>query len=144
MQGYVCGFLFSPDRSRVLLIRKRRPAWQAGRLNGVGGKMEPGETPAQALRREFREEAGLDVPEARWQHVVTLTGPDWRGYFFRTFGDLGGARATTDEPLEVHPVAGLPRDVIPNLNWIIPLLLDDGPALGQYAVHVHTGATQLG
>ena len=143
MEGYVCGFLFSPDRSRVLLIRKRRPAWQAGRPNGVGGKMEPGETPAQALRREFREESGLDVPEARWQHVVTLAGPDWRGYFFRTFGDPGGARAATDEPLEVHPVSQLPPDVIPNLNWIIPLLLDDGRALGQYAVQVHAGGTRL-
>jgi 8-oxo-dGTP diphosphatase len=47
MQTYACGFLFSLDRTRVLLIRKRRPAWQAGRLNGVGGKIEPGETPAK-------------------------------------------------------------------------------------------------
>ena len=39
MQEYVCGLLFSVDRTRVLLIRKRRPAWQAGRLNGVGGKV---------------------------------------------------------------------------------------------------------
>ena len=36
-QQYVCGFLFSRDRARVLLIRKRRPAWQAGKLNGLGG-----------------------------------------------------------------------------------------------------------
>jgi hypothetical protein len=87
--------------------------------------------------------AGRAVDEDVGQHVVTLTGPDWRGYFFRTFGELGDARAGTDEPLEVHPVAELPRDVIPNLYWIIPLLLDDGPALGQYAVQVHAGAAQL-
>ena len=35
--GYACGFLFSDDRRHVVLIRKRRPAWQAGKLNGVGG-----------------------------------------------------------------------------------------------------------
>ena len=134
MQDYVCGFLFDPDRSRVLLIRKRRPAWQAGRLNGVGGKVEPGETFHEAIRREFREEAGLDV--ADWQEVVVLTGPDWRGHFFRAFGHPEAARAVTDEALEVHPVAALPPDVIPNLRWIVPLALDEGPLLGRYAVEV--------
>lgn len=130
MQVYVCGFLFSPDRSRVLLIRKRKPAWQAGRLNGVGGKVEPGETPAIAMRREFIEEAGLDVRD--WKEGVVLTGDPspadprgWRGHFYRAVADVNAARAMTEEQLEVHPVYPLPRDTIPNLHWIIPLLLDD-------------------
>ena len=126
--------MFSPDRSRVLLIRKRRPPWQAGKLNGVGGKIEPGETPPQAMGREFREEAGLDV--ATWQHVLTLTGPDWQGHFYRAFGDLDAAHAVTDEQLERHPVRPPPPDVIPNLSWIIPLMLDDDPVHGVYAVRV--------
>jgi 8-oxo-dGTP diphosphatase len=138
MQAYVCGFLFSPDRSRVLLIRKRRPAWQKGQLNGVGGKIEPGESPARAMRREFSEEAGVDI-EA-WREVMVLTGPDWRGHFFRAFGDIiDAARTLTDEHVEIHPVAALPVSVIPNLRWIIPLLLDDEPVLGEYAVTVHRG-----
>ena len=132
MREYVCGFLFSPDRTRVLLIRKRRPAWQAGRLNGVGGKVEPGEAAYEAMCREFREEAGLDGID--WRLVVVLTGPGWRGHFFRAFGDPGAGRATTDESLEIHDVAALPPDVIPNLRWIIPLLLDDDLAAGSYSV----------
>src|SRR5690349_13991679 len=44
-QAYALGFLFD-GTGRVVLIRKRRPAWQAGLLNGVGGKVEPGEAPA--------------------------------------------------------------------------------------------------
>ena len=134
MQDYVCGLFFHPDRTRVLLIRKRRPAWQAGHLNGVGGKVEPGETVRQAMRREFREEAGLDIPD--WREVVVLAGPDWRGHFFRAFGDVGAARARTDEALEVHPAAPLPPDVIPNLRWIVPLALDDEPLAGRYSVRV--------
>ena len=141
VQEYVCGFLFSPDRARVLLIRKRRPAWQAGKLNGVGGKVEPGESPPDAMRREFREEAGLDV--GGWQHVVTLRGPDdagsgrgWAGHFFRAFGEVSAARSVTDEQLEVHPARSLPADMIPNLHWIVPLLLDDEAADGRYAVGV--------
>ena len=141
MKTYVCGFLFSPDRARVLLIRKNRPAWQAGKLNGVGGKIEAGETPHQAMRREFREEAGVDLPEARWQHVITLSGADdagaghgWAGHFFRGFGDVDNVTALTDEPLEVHAVRSLPEHVIPNLRWMIPLMLDDEVVTGAYAV----------
>lgn len=132
MQGYVCGFMFSPDRSRVLLIRKRRPAWQVGKLNGVGGKVEAGEAPYQAMRREFREEADLDV--ADWQHALTLTGPDWTADFFRAFGDIEAARPLTDELLERRSVRLLPADVIPNLSWIVPLMLDDELIAGRYAV----------
>ena len=111
MQDYVCGFLFTPDRTRVLLIRKRRPPWQAGRLNGVGGKVEPGETVEAAMRREFREEAAVDV--ADWLRGVVLTGAHWRGHFFRAFGDVAVARARTDEQLEVYPTADIPPDVVP-------------------------------
>jgi hypothetical protein len=57
---YVLGFVFSEDSSRVLLVWKNRPAWQAGKLNGIGGKIEAGETPLQAMQREFREETLVD------------------------------------------------------------------------------------
>jgi 8-oxo-dGTP diphosphatase len=141
VQEYVCGFLFNPDRSRVLLIRKRRPAWQSGKLNGLGGKIEPGETALDAMRREFREEAGVDVAE--WQHVLTLSGADdagsgrgWAGHFCPAFGVVDAARAVTDEQLERHPTRPLPPDTIPNLHWIIPLMLDDEPVRGLYAVRL--------
>jgi 8-oxo-dGTP diphosphatase len=138
MQHYVCGFLFSPDRSRVLLIRKRRPEWQAGRLNGVGGKVEPTDPSyLAAMTREFREEASLTIHD--WRHCLTLAAPDWQGHFFRSFGDIDAARPLTDELLEIHPAIPLPHDTIPNLRWIIPLLLDDDPTVhGHYAVNILT------
>ena len=100
MQHYVCGFLFSPDRSRVLLIRKRRPAWQAGRLNGVGGKVEAGEALYHAMRREFREEAGLDLPESQWAHAITLTGPADRQYDGTTVASLTQANFSAPSGLQ--------------------------------------------
>ena len=102
MQDYSCGFLFSPDRQRVLLIRKRRPEWQAGKLNGVGGKVEPGESAIDAMIREFREEASLQITS--WKQILTLTGEDWRGHFFRAFGAIDDAVAITDEQLEIHRI----------------------------------------
>ena len=38
MKRYVCSFLFSPDRRRVLLIRKNRIAQQTGEFNGMGNR----------------------------------------------------------------------------------------------------------
>lgn len=49
----------SQPGERVLLVKKDRPAWQHGRFNLVGGKIEEGETPEQAALRELKEEAGL-------------------------------------------------------------------------------------
>jgi 8-oxo-dGTP diphosphatase len=136
MQQYACGFLFSLDRERVVLIRKHRPAWQAGKLNGVGGKVEAGETALDAMRREFIEEAGVEIRD--WHQVLTLTGADWQGHFFRAFGDVSAARAVTDEQLELHSVHKLPHDTIPNLHWMIPLMLDEQVVRrGEYSVHVH-------
>ena len=132
---YVCGFLFSPDRARVLLIRKNRPAWQAGKLNGVGGKVEPSDAdPLAAMRREFREEAGLDIAE--WHDVLTLTAAEWHTHFYRAFGDLEAARAMTDEKLEIHPTSELPCDTIPNLHWMIPLMLDEEVLAGNYQITI--------
>lgn len=142
---YVCGFLFSPDRSAVALIRKRRPAWQAGRLNGVGGKVESGESPGEAMVREFWEEAGVEV--RGWREVVVLEGrpsefdpAGWRGHFFAATAspaEWEGVRSMTDEAIEKCAVRPLPEDTIPNLRWIIPLMLDEDHAAARaYTVRV--------
>ena len=46
--------------NKVLLGMKKR-GFGAGRWNGFGGKLEQGETIEQAAKREFQEEAGIDV-----------------------------------------------------------------------------------
>lgn len=47
--------------THVLLGMKKR-GFGAGRWNGFGGKVEKGETIEEAARREFLEEAGLEIP----------------------------------------------------------------------------------
>lgn len=45
---------------RVLMLRRRHPP-NEGKWNGLGGKIEAGETPAESAAREVMEEANVDV-----------------------------------------------------------------------------------
>lgn len=52
--------LFVQQGERVLLIRKKT-GLGSGKINGPGGKLEPGETAREAAVREIREELHLRV-----------------------------------------------------------------------------------
>lgn len=58
-QEYVLGII--NDGKRTLLIKKNRPEWQKGFYNAIGGKIEPNETPLEAIKRETEEECGLVI-----------------------------------------------------------------------------------
>jgi 8-oxo-dGTP diphosphatase len=49
------------ENGRVLIARRRPGASQAGMWEFPGGKVRPGEPPAQCLKREIREELGIHV-----------------------------------------------------------------------------------
>jgi 8-oxo-dGTP pyrophosphatase MutT (NUDIX family) len=125
---YVLGFLLDEGRNWVLLINKKRPAWQAGRLNGIGGHIEPTDgCPKFAMQREFKEEAGGEDYE--WEHYCTLSGDSWRVHCYRAFTKLlyevGSdiIRSNTDEKVGVYRTDNLPYYVMPNLRWLIPMAL---------------------
>lgn len=119
---YVVGFMFDETQTRVLLIHKTRPAWQAGKLNGIGGRIEDGEIPAQAMRREFIEEVGIDCDS--WKYFCTLSDErDWQIDFFYAAGDIWSADTLTDEIPQVFSINALPSTAIPNLRWLIPMAL---------------------
>jgi len=114
---YVVGFvIYDGD---VLLIEKRRPRWQDGKWNGVGGKIEPGESPLAAMVREFREEAGVVVTE--WEHFATLSGEGFEVVYFRAFPDrMPHTRQMTDEALCWWPMSVLPASLA-STHWLIPM-----------------------
>lgn len=131
---YVVGLAFSELRDRVVLIKKKRgPQMLIGKWNGVGGHVEPGEAPDEAMRREFEEETGIGRGEqGTWDHFLTLRGAGWEVHFFHMFSNdaVLRARTTEDETVGPHYVQGLPNNVAPNLRWIIPM------ALGHLDEHV--------
>jgi 8-oxo-dGTP diphosphatase len=136
----VVGFLFVQDM--VVLLKKEKPDWQKGRFNGVGGKVEPGETAHDAMVREFEEEAGARIEE--WKHFATLRSarnPSCRVHFFTaTNNDVyHEVRQMTDEQIHFFkvPYRGVhDNNWIPNLKWLIPLAAQadgyDGPIFGSF------------
>ena len=120
---YVLALLFTADRRRVVLMRKSRPAWQAGRINALGGKLMPDESAAGAARREVREEAGVDV--AGWEEFLVWDDPVYRMHAVRAFDDAAlQARTAEDQEVFLADVASLPPELIDNLRWLVPLALD--------------------
>jgi 8-oxo-dGTP diphosphatase len=49
------------ENGRVLIARRRPGASQAGMWEFPGGKVRPGESPAQCLKREIQEELGIEI-----------------------------------------------------------------------------------
>ncbi|HXJ56935.1 MAG TPA: NUDIX hydrolase [Verrucomicrobiae bacterium] len=127
MTIYVAGFLFRNQGKEVALIKKRKPFWQYGLLNGVGGKVAAGETPAQAMAREFEEEAGIVVLD--WRQFAELSGPasydteNWRVHFFVADCERGTAiNSRTAEVVNWYWVGHLiSYPTVGNLRWLIPM-----------------------
>ena len=130
MTRYVAGFLFTPDRQEVVLIKKNKPTWQAGRLNGVGGKVQDGELWANGMAREFREETGVTIPAHAWQHTVTLFNEHFECWFFRAFSpEARNVKTVEQEEVRLHHIQDVVSGYLPvidNLHWLIPLQLDQG------------------
>ena len=113
------GYVMSPDGKRVLLVhRNRRPGdAHLGKYNGLGGKLEAGEDVVACLRREVREESGLECDELLLRGTISWPGfgkggEDWFGFVFRVDRFSGTPwPENTDGPLlwvEVERVLDLP------------------------------------
>lgn len=127
MKRYVDGFLFDKEGDWVALIKKNRPEWQAGKLNGIGGKVEPGELAEEAMPREFVEETGRMT--SGWKQFLVLhesNGDIVHFFYLFSSDDIYGLESTTDEFVSTYPTHVDLPNVLPNLRWLIPMALSFG------------------
>jgi 8-oxo-dGTP diphosphatase len=132
MDKFVVGFAFNMTKTKILLVKKRRPKWQEGCLNGIGGKIEDGEQPFDAMRRETLEEAGLEL---EWVYRGIMTGINNDGepfechIFYAYSNQILQFKQIEDEllglysPLTFHQY----HKYISNLRYLIPYgMCEDG------------------
>ena len=126
MKRYVVGFLFTKDAKHVVLIRKLNPEWQRGLFNGVGGKIEINENSCDAMAREFGEETGVIINPKEWTCFACIHRPGFYDLdIYRAHSDLAfDVRTIEKEEVHLLKVNELPKNIIPNLQWLIPLALD--------------------
>lgn len=126
MKNYTLGFIFTSALDRVLLVHKINPEWQAGKVNGVGGKIEEGEDPITCIVREVGEETGLITSADQWIHLGEMGSDAWRMYVFTLVydGDIGDAKSADKEKVEWFNSNALPQNILSNLSWLVPLAID--------------------
>jgi len=65
-------FLLRGNSPRHILLGHKKTGLGAGKVGGIGGKVEPGESVAAAAIREMEEETGVRVAEEDLDYVACL------------------------------------------------------------------------
>lgn len=133
---YAVGFVFNEVFDQVVLIRKNRPTWQAGLLNGLGGKHEAPEAIEDTVAREVEEEAGIPTTGRQWAEFLVLNEYEHHDlvavvhFFWISIGDPQDlvTPGLTDEEVGYYRVedladAGRLRTT-PNLPWLLRMAID--------------------
>ncbi len=97
---------------KILLIEKKRGLGK-GLYNGVGGKVEKGETPIQAAIRECKEEIGVEPKNVKWRGVIEFINDGSVYSYVHVFiaDDYHGEIRETDEAKpEWFPLDRIPYD----------------------------------
>ena len=128
------GVVVSDGNGRLLVVQRAHEPGM-GRWSIPGGRVEPGETDAQAVVREAREETGVEVAVERLLGEVDVPGP---GVVFRirdfACRPLGGFLVAGDDAADARFVDSAALARLPLVDgllawlrlWEVPAATDDG------------------
>jgi len=132
------GYVLSPDRKKTLLIHRnsRSDDHHLDKYNGLGGKMKADEDVASCIRREIREEAGIECEEIILRGTINWTGfgpngESWLGFIFR-IDRFSGRPASFNEEGSLSWVEIDLLDTLPMWEgdrYFLPMVFDDSPKI---------------
>jgi 8-oxo-dGTP diphosphatase len=125
------GAIVTDGRGRLLLIQRGHEPG-AGLWSLPGGRVEPGETDAEALVREMEEETGLTVEPGRLIGQVDRPGPAGDVFDIRDYAATvtGGTLRPADAAADARRVAPGDMAVLPVTEGLVEALTEWG-VLGQ-------------
>jgi 8-oxo-dGTP diphosphatase len=111
MRPFACDMVLI-ENGKILLIRRAREPFK-GEWAVPGGRIEDNETAGQCLKREMKEETGLDVEPIKLTGIYSDPGRDPRGIIAAAFlvKRIGGQVNAGDDAGEARwfDLSGLPK-----------------------------------
>jgi 8-oxo-dGTP diphosphatase len=113
----------------LMLFRQKQP--NQFRWNGVGGKIESGESPTNACLREIKEETGLEVTDVSFRGIVTWNDVTWNNpggmYVFIAESKSGNVVSSDEGSLSWKTLDWIYKDesVVSNIPMFLPAMLRD-------------------
>jgi 8-oxo-dGTP diphosphatase len=99
------GYVYNEEKDEVLLIHRnlRVGDLHLGKFNGLGGKLEAHEDVVSGMKRELKEEAGIDVSELSLRGTINWTGfgkggENWFGFIYLITKWQGSPKAQGENP----------------------------------------------
>src|SRR3990167_9944498 len=128
------GYILSPDRQQILMVHRNKKKGDCflGKYNGLGGKVEPGESIMDCMRREIKEESGIDCLEMSLRGSINWPGfndQNWLGFIFLITKFTGEPFRENDE----GDLVWIERDSLSKYPmWegdkhFLPLVFDEDP-----------------
>lgn len=121
---YVVGFLFSHGGQYMALIEEGLPGSQTGKWNGASGRVDSGELPKDAVRRQFLEQTGVD--HFPWIYVCTIRRSDGEARVFAGQADKPRPRLlklTDEQPAWIFWEGDFLTNghALDHLQWLVPM-----------------------
>ncbi len=97
-------YLKRENHTLMLHRIKKENDMHAGKWNGLGGKVEAGESPEECVIREVREESGLHIRNPQLKGILTFPafskGEDWYVFLFAAYQFSGSLIESNEGHLE--------------------------------------------
>jgi len=129
-QIYTLGFVVFRGVNKILLMEKRKPEFQKGFLNGLGGKPEDDEGFTDCIIREIEEESGLKTNTKDWNYFCKMVGADWEVYCFISMLDhkrMEGISTKEEEKiviLDLNKINTCYPNLLGNIPWLVGMGID--------------------